>query len=165
MKDIVRHFEEISQANGWIYTYGTMSALNLKMNKPHAYDTDGNVILDESIYMLAEPTVRRYGMSTGGNSNLSTVSFTGAVMIVQQSKHGMPYFAEQNTDPALYEAQTSESKYAIHVEPLLNLVAGMIKYFVCQDLSIISWEVVDWIDYLDENRDGIMIRYVIQYEY
>lgn len=164
MKDVVRYFEDFALAKDWVYTYGTMSALNLKMNKEVDYTADEPVI-DDNIYMLAEPTVRRYGMSTGGNTNVSNVTFTGALMIVQQSNLADPYFAEMNTDPLLYEEQINNSKYVKHVEPRLNDMPDMIKHFVCNDLTVISWEVVDWIDYLDENRDGILIRYVLQYDF
>lgn len=165
MKDIVRHFESISKDKGFVYVYGTISSINLKMNLPTDQDGDGTDESENKIYMLAEPTRRSYNLSTGTNGRLSSIVYNGAVALVMKSTPATPYFSEQNTDPDKYDQDVADSKYSKHVEPILQMIPDIINYFICNSLTISFWEVVDWIDYTDENRDGILIRYTIQDEF
>lgn len=158
MKDLVRTFEDYADLKQWDYTYGTVQALNLKMDDPSEFDDDGKPKNPDKIYMLAEPTTRRYITNQSGNGKLLSVQFTGVFMMVQKSLLEMQYFREVTGD-------ASESKYTKHVEPLLELIPDMINNIVCSDLRVVNWEVVDWIDFLDAQQDGIMVRYTLQYDF
>lgn len=149
MKDIVRIFQEYAEAKGIIYTYGNIANLNLKIS-------EGSPEIDDKIYMLVEPTTRKFLFSNTGGSAMNTgVTFTGAFTILKTSDMDMPYFTEMENDE-------NDSKYVKNIEPLLGFVKDLADSLSCLDMDIEAFDCIDAVDFLDENRDGILVRYQLK---
>lgn len=146
MKDIVRIFEEISEAKDYAYHYGKKATLNL---------LDVNKMPDLSkIYFLHEITTRNTETSNNGLVVVATV-FEGKFFLVKHSKYGQHYFKEQGADQ-------SDSKYTTNIEPLLNEFNSMVTSLACQNLDVLQWSNIDVSDALDVNMDGLLCSYRIR---
>ena len=163
MKDIVRHFEELSQQKGWIYSYGTIQALNLKLSIPTP-DENGKDLDAGKIFFLAEQVIRRFNWNNTGNNAMLGTTYTGAIALCMKSDLSDTYFSELSVTGIDYQQETEDSKYTKHIEPLLQLVPVIGKYLTCADLEVVSMEIIDLIDYLDANRSGILIKYTVRYD-
>jgi len=153
-EDIVRVFQTWcnAQTPPIMYDYGDIYALNLFLNKAESEKEDPE---EKPVYFLQEQVVRNGIISSSGLVYEGEV-YDGAFSILKESSLDTAYFAERSETRS-----DEESRYTNNIEPLLPYAKSLAKFLLCNEYDIQFWSVVDNINFLDENRDGILCRFKI----
>ena len=141
MTDIVEVFEGYCESLNWKFSYGDAANINL-------LDSDG---LTDSIHFLLDPVTRLKIKSEYGGD--TSQSFTGRFMLLVNSDYDNVYHTQRDT-------LAEEGKYEKNIKPLLVYDLQKFEDLIdCSDYTINNWEVVDAVDVLDANLDGVIVTY------
>lgn len=168
MADIVDDFERYADSLGWKFSYGDRQNRNL-------LESDREEGL---VYMLLDPVTRGRAFSINGGEGNQT--FSGSFMLVVKSTIDQVYHNQQNsTEPDfLFSKRAKEldggfivasdcgfdvvqlGKYIENIKPLLNTEIRKLESLInCGDYAITNWSIIDVINALDVNTDGIIVTY------
>lgn len=140
--DIVRILQNLAESNQLEYHYGKKAALNL---------LDGSAEAGK-IYLLHEYTNRKSEYNSSGTKIIAT-NYEGKFFLVKQSNIDEQYFAERNA--------LLPGKYALSIEPLLNLFITLGNGMACTGAVVTQWDNIDVTDALDANMDGLLCSYKV----
>ncbi len=164
MADIVDVFEQHANTLNWRFSYGDKKNRNLLKS---------NLITDE-IYMILDPVTRLRGFSEFGGTG--TVGFTGQFLLVVKSTIDQVYHNQTSEQEfrrrielqggTIYNNSCKdvneyrEGKYTQNIQPLLNESLVELENLInCSDYQITNWSIIDVIDVLDVNCDGVLVTF------
>jgi hypothetical protein len=143
MIDFVKILSDYCTQNGWLFSYGNASNRNLLSS-----DTAAG-----QIYVLLDPVRRSVSSSEyGGDGNYT---FQGSFMMVVKSDRDQQYHNQK-------DQLSSTGKYEQNIKPLLDDADSFKKEVDCSNLDIGQWDIIDLVDVLDVNLDGILISYRVE---
>ena len=142
MIDLVGILEAHAATLGWDFSYGNKSNQNLLRS-----DT-----IAGKKYMLLDPVRRVKSKSEFGGTGIRT--FNGSFMLVVKSTLDTVYHNQK-------EQLASAGRYELNIKPLLTELVLLEDILDCSDYEIKSWEVIDVINQLDANLDGIIVTFSI----
>jgi len=163
MTDIVGVFNGYTDTLGWYFTYGNKSNQNLLQSD----------MINDAIYFLLDPVTRSDVPSRFGG--VAKTEFTGSFMLVVKSDLDNTY-DNTNTDEmfrvsvlgdgGVYEENVCNvtkktGKYELNIKPLLNKLELLKNIIECDNYNIDNWTIIDVIDALDVNMDGLIVTYKI----
>ena len=134
MTDLVGIFESYSDSLGWQFTYGNAANNNLLQT-----DLETN-----NIYFMLDPLTRVKNKSEYGG--LIDTTFSSSFMLIKMSDLDEVY----------------PNKYEKNIKPLLLLLESFEDLVDCSDYQIINWSVIDAIDVLDGNMDGVIVTFSLK---
>ena len=107
----------------------------------------------DRIYFLLDPIIRVPTFSEfGGRGN---ITFTGSFMLVVKSTIDNVYDNQKGQD-------ATDGKYQKNIKPLLEIELLKLEDSInCSDYQITGWSIVDAVNALDANMDGIIVTYGI----
>ena len=141
--DIYDVFKAHSTTIGWEFSYGNAANRNLLRS-----DTVVN-----RIYMLLDPITRLKAFSQYGGKG--PVTFTGSFMLVVKSNLDNVYDNQKNVAAV-------DGKYQKNIKPLLETEVEKLEDLInCSEYQITNWSIIDVINALDANTDGIIVTYGI----
>lgn len=144
MTDIVRKLEEFANSKGYVFEYGRKAVINL-------IDTGDNFTgLPNTIYFLLEyrkikPVKNVTKTATKG------VAYEGTFYLVKQSDLDQNFFSETGDQ--------ATGKYVVNIEPLLQGLTDLDRYFGCTEIEYSTTSADDVTDFLDMNADGLMVNF------
>lgn len=139
--DLYDEFTVHTQTLGWTFSYGNASNQNLLSSS----------LNDSEIYLLLDTITRVRLFSEFGGEGEQT--FSGSFMLLIKSNLDNVYDSQRNQDPA-------NGKYQKNIKPLLDVeIVKLEDEINCSQFEIKKWEIVDAIDVLDVNLDGIVVTY------
>ena len=139
MNDIVGVFNSYADSLDWNFTYGNKENQNLMQSDME----------DGLIYFLLDPVTRNVLTSPYGGRGAT--EFTGSFMLVVKS----------DLDNTYNGTSTKVGKYEKNINPLLTKLELIKDIIECDNYTIENWSVVDVINALDVNLDGIIVTYKI----
>jgi len=145
MSDFVQILEQHATTLGWGFSYGNAANRNL-------FRSDSIV---DKIYLLLDPVTRSHvGSSTGG---IGETTFSGSFMVVVKSNLDNNYHNQKGQDK-------TQGKYEKNILPLLTSLGSLKSLIDCSDYEILpgGWVVIDAINALDANMDGVIITYGVK---
>lgn len=142
MTDLVEILQSYSTQYGWTFSYGNASNRNL-------LSSDTTV---GRIYLLLDPVRRSVANSEYGG--LGDVTFSGNFMLVQKSDRDQQYHNQK-------DQLSSSGKYETNILPMLQLLNTFNEDVACDDLQVTQWDIIDLVDVLDVNLDGLLVTYTI----
>jgi len=143
MTDIVGIFETHCTALGWKFSYGNASNQNLLRSDK----------VDGEIYFLLDPVTRNIaGSEFGGDGE---VTFNSSFLLVVKSNLDNVYHNQKEVDK-------TTGKYEKNIKPLLTELATFKSLVDCSDYEVEEWSIVDAINALDVNTDGLLVTFKIK---
>ena len=139
--DLVTVLEDYCTSLGWGFSYGNKSNNNLLQD-----------LVAGKVYLILDPVRESEGISQFGGDGVST--FTGSFMLVVLSDLDNVYHTQ-------LDVPREQGKYVKNILPLkenLKVLKGLID---CSEMVRSNWSIVDAIDVLDENMDGVIVTYTI----
>lgn len=141
--DIYDKFLTDSTTLGWKFSYGNSANKNLLASDR----------VSGEIYMLLDPIVRLRTFSDNGGEGITT--FTGSFMLVVKSNLDQVYDNQKGQD-------VTNGKYQQNIKPLLETELVRLEDEInCSDYQITNWSIIDVVNALDVNTDGIIVTYGI----
>lgn len=135
MTDLKEIIEDHCTVLGWTYSYGNKSNQNLLSSN----------LASSEIYLLLDPIRRRKNFSEYGG--LIDIDFSGNLMLLVKSDLDKEY----------------DDKYESYIKPLITSSIEQLEDAInCSDYTIVSWELLDNINDLDANMDGLLVTYTIK---
>lgn len=166
MKDIVQVLEEFAKELGFTFSYGNKANQNLLTSD----------LVDDRIYMVLDPVRRLFASSEfGGDGN---VTYTSKFFLVVKSTIDQTYHFQ--TEGGIFATRMERlggttyvndcfggatlGKYTENILPLLTTAMVDLKDLIdcSDDYEITNWEVIDAINVMDINMDGIIITFTIK---
>lgn len=141
--DLVDVLEGYCNELDWVFSYGNSANNNLLMD-----------VKENKVYLILDPVRTTEGISANGGDGV--VNFSGSFMLIIKSNLDNVYHNQ-------LDVPRTEGKYVKNIQPLkehLNALKGLID---CSNLERANWSVIDAIDIFDENMDGIIITYSLNY--
>jgi len=133
MIDLVGKLQDYCADFDWMFSYGNKSNQNLLKS---------DRVVGRK-YLLLDPITRTKGKSENGGEGRLT--FSGQFILVVKS-----------TIDARYE-----KKYEDNIEPLLQELLKLENALDCSDYQIEDWQVIDIVNALDINTDGLLVTFKI----
>jgi len=143
MTDLVGILETHAATLGWSFSYGNKANQNLLRS---------NLTLTDK-YMLLDPITRVKSKSEFGGTG--EVTFSGSFMLVVKSNLDNVYHNQK-------EVVATSGKYKSNIEPLLTQVELLENLLDCSQYEITGWSIIDVINQLDANLDGIIVTFSIK---
>ena len=167
MSDIVEVFEKHASSYNWQFSYGNKYNQNLLQSD----------LAIGRIYMILDPVVRLRSFSQYGGSGNQT--FTGSFLLVVKSTIDQVYHNQTNEDTfhnrvisqggtIIENACATDSdyvagKYIENIKPLLNTeIVKLEDDLNCSKYEITNWSIIDVVNALDANTDGILVTYGVK---
>ena len=139
--DLVEVLEQQATTLGWTFSYGNKANQNLM---------ESDLVADR-IYLLLDPVRRLRAFSEFGGTGTST--FTGSFLLLVKSTIDQEYYEGQGTEAG---------KYKENIKPLLQTEIPKLEDVLnCDAYQINEWSIVDVVDILDFNADGIIVTFNI----
>ena len=132
--DLSNHLENYATSKGWGYEYARRDYQNLIDATDFVADAIEGYGIGETM-MIVDPIVR------GGETD--NITYKGSLMILTKSDLDDDY-------------SSRKTKY---IDPLLEIAFNEMKHPLQCNFDINKWEVIELINMLDWNADGIMITY------
>ena len=142
MTDLVGILETHSTSLDWKFSYGNKSNQNLLRSD----------LLTGKKYFLLDPIKRVKTKSEFGGTGI--ITFSGSFMLLVKSNLDMVYHNQKDVAP-------SSGRYESNIEPLLTQLETFEDILDCSTYEIKSWEIIDVINQLDANLDGIIVTFSI----
>ena len=166
MSDIVEVFENYANSYGWRFSYGNKYNQNLLQSD----------LTIGKIYMILDPVTRVRAHSQFGGIGEQT--FTGSFLLVVKSTIDQVYHNQTNEDdfynraigdggtiienPCL-ETTVVLGKYIENIKPLLkNEITKLENDLDCSDFEITNWRIIDVVNAMDINVDGILVTFGVK---
>lgn len=143
MEDLVSVLETYCDNLGWSFTYGNKANNNLLRSDKEC----------DKVYLLLDPITRDKAKSEYGGTG--EVSFSGSFLLVVKSTLDNNYHNQKGQDK-------ETGKYKKNIEPLLIQLELLENVIDCSQYEIESWSIVDAINALDVNMDGIVVTFKIK---
>lgn len=143
MTDFVGVLETYATGLGWYFSYGNAANRNLL-----ASDTVAG-----RIYCLLDPVTR--SIASSDNGGIGEITYSGSFMLVVKSNLDNNYHNQKGQDKAT-------GKYESNILPLLTSLNSLKGLIDCSDYQVLSWSIVDVINAMDANTDGIIITYSVK---
>ena len=141
--DIYDKFKTDAEGLGFKFSYGNAANKNLLAS---------DRVADE-IYMLLDPIVRLRAFSDNGGEGITT--FTGSFMLVVKSNLDQVYDNQKGQT-------VTDGKYQKNIKPLLETELVRLEDSInCSDYQITNWSIIDVVNALDANTDGVIVNYGI----
>lgn len=140
---IVNIFKDYATTNNWSFGHGFVYDLNQK----------GNETIKETLLFLYEMDWLPTKDNRTGNNEFKTVS--GTYFIGMKSSMALNYFEQENG------VKGSEYKHDKYFVPLFNANKSMVSSINC-DNDITIQSMVQYVNYLDHNLDGYMVKFTLE---
>lgn len=140
MTDLVGVLEDYAVGLGWLFSYGNADNNNLLKSDRIA----------DQIYLLLDPVTRVKAKSEYGGTG--EIAFNGQFLLVVKSNLDNNYHNQKGQDK-------TTGKYEKNIKPLLDSLEFLENIIDCSDYQIQTWSVVDIINALDANTDGVIVTY------
>lgn len=146
MSDIVEVFETYADSYGWQFSYGNKYNQNLLQSD----------LVGGRVYMILDPVTRVRAHSQYGGTGDST--FTGSFLLVVKSTIDQVYHNQQNDF-----VPPVEGKYNQNIKPLLTTeIIKLENELDCSAYEITNWSIIDVVNALDINVDGILVTFGVK---
>lgn len=143
MTDFVGVLETHAEGLGWIFSYGNKANLNL--------------LASDSVsgrkYLLLDPISRNKAKTAQGGDG--GVTFSGTFLLLVKSDLDNVYHDQKG------QAQ-SEGRYEKNIKPLLTELESLEDLIDCSEYEITSWQILDAINALDVNLDGVIVTFTVK---
>ena len=163
MSDIVQVFESYASSYGWRFSYGNKYNQNLLQSD----------LVEGRIYMILDPVTRvRSHSEFGGRGEQA---FTGSFLLVVKSTIDQVYHGQTIQDAfynrvtsiggTVYESDCADikvvlGKYTENIKPLLEVdILKLEDDLDCSDYEITNWSIIDVVNVMDINVDGILVTF------
>jgi len=140
MNDIVPIFETQATTKGWKFSYGNSANNNLLASDQ----------ITDQIYLLLDPVTRNPIPSEFGG--VSGYTFSGQFMLLVKSSLDNVYHNQKDQPKA-------QGRYEKNIAPLLDEAMSLHSVFGCTDYEITKWSMIDAINVLDANHDGVVVTF------
>jgi len=141
MTDIVGIFRTHCTTLGWEFSYGNKSNLNLLKSDKAA----------DKIYFLLDPVARTGEGSEYGSDGETT--FNTEFLLVKKSNFDNVYDNQKGVDKA-------DGKYEKNIKSMFEDEFFKFKKLIeCSDYQTVNWKVIDAVNALDANTDGVLVTY------
>ena len=146
MIDIQEQFQTFSATLGWVFSYGNETNQNLLM--ADEFEDNIYLLLDTVKESEAEPS------EFGGDGE---ITYTGNFMLMIQSDFDNVYHNQNDADE-------NKSRYIKNIKPLKRVELPKLKNLIdCSDMKRELWEVVEVINMMDANLDGVVVTFSIKH--
>ena len=142
MTALVEILQSYATTYGWYFSYGNASNRNL-------LSSDTTV---GKIYLLLDPVRRSIANSEFGG--LGEATYSGSFMLLIKSDRDQQYHNQK-------DQLASTGKYEKNIKPMLDLLNTFNEDIACDDLQVNTWDIIDLVDVLDVNMDGLLVTYSI----
>ena len=144
MVDLVDIFRGYTEGLGWFFSYGNSANRNLIVS---------DLTIDKK-YFLLDTIIRSKSNSEFGGTG--EVTFSGSFMLVVKSDFKNVYDNQKQQDRI-------KGKYTKNIKPLLETDLVLFEDLInCSEYEITSWSIVDAVNVLDVNMDGIVITFTVK---
>lgn len=143
MEDLVGVLETYCDSLGWSFSYGNKANNNLLVSDK----------VEGKVYLLLDPITRIKSKSEYGGTG--EIAFTGSFLLVVKSNLDNNYHNQKGQDK-------TTGKYEKNIKPLLVNLELLENVIDCSQYEIESWSIVDAINALDVNMDGIIVTFRIK---
>ena len=144
MTDIVRHFKAYANSKEYLFEYGRQAVINL-------IDTGENFTgLPNTIYFLLEYRKIK-PVKNVTKTAIKGIAYDGTFYLVKQSDLDQNFFSETGEE--------QDGKYSTNIEPFINALSEIDKYFGCTEIEYSTTSADDVTDFLDMNADGLMVNF------
>ena len=141
MTDLVDIFETWVESLGWVFSYGNASNNNLLVS---------DKVVGE-IYLLLSTVNRKPIPSEFGG--ISSLQFSGSFMLLVKSNLDNVYHNQKGV-------AKEDGKYKKNIQPLIETDLMLLFDLIgCTDYEITNWEILDTVNVLDANHDGVVVTY------
>jgi hypothetical protein len=134
MIDLVGILQTYAEGLDWFFSYGNKANQNLLVSDRE----------EDKIYFLLDPITRDKTKSQYGGDG--EVTFSGQFLLAVKSNLDMVY----------------PQRYQENIKPLLSNLESLEDLIDCSDYEITQWSVIDVINQLDVNTDGLVITFKIK---
>lgn len=142
--DIIDWIEQAVETLGWVFSYGNKANQNLLMSD----------MVDDRKYFLLDPVRTTEGVSEMGGDGEQT--FSGSFMLLVKSDLDNVYHNQSELQ------DKNDGKYNKNIKPLKTELKAFKDVVDCSDYTRESWEIVDIVDALDINADGLLVTFTLK---
>ena len=143
MTDFVEILEDHATTLGFEFSYGNRANINL-------FRSDS---IADKVYLLMDTVLRKHaGSEFGGDGE---VTFSGNFMLVVKSNLDNNYHNQKGQDK-------TTGKYEKNIKPLLASTDTLKGWIDCSAYEVLNWVVIDAINALDANMDGVVVTYSVK---
>jgi len=163
MSDFVKDLESYAVKHSIRFSYGNRANQNLLRSD----------LTPERTYLLLDPITRLKNFSEfGGAGNLA---YSGQFLLVVKSTIDKTYYNQdagerfENTTEAMdggfvvnnsCETPFGKGKYDAYIYPILTNALTLLEEEInCTDYQINNWQILDAINVLDVNLDGVLVTF------
>lgn len=144
MTDLVDIFRGYAEGLGWLFSYGNSANRNLIVS---------NLIVEQKYFLLDTITRSKSNSEFGGTGE---ITFSGSFMLVVKSDLDNVYDNQKQQDRI-------KGKYTKNIKPLLETDLVLFENLVnCSQYEITSWSIVDAVNALDLNTDGVVVTFTVK---
>ena len=146
MIDLVNIWRTQVKSMGWKFSYGNEANINL-LGDEDAFEAD-------KLYFLLDTIKRDPEFSEFGGTG--EVEFSGNFMLVIKSDLDNIYDNQKEVD-------YTEGRYEKNIRPIIETDLVLFQDYVnCSDYEITSWSILDGINLLDINLDGVIVTFTVK---
>ena len=133
MSDLVEILQSYCLSLEWFFSYGNKSNQNLISSDR----------VEGRVYFMLDPITRAKTFSEFGGEGIK--SFSGQFMLLVKSDFDDTY----------------SNRYTNNIKPLLTTLESLEALINCSSYNITTWNIIDAINELDVNTDGIIVTFKI----
>ena len=144
MTDLVDIFRGYAEGLGWLFSYGNSANINLIRS---------DLTAGQKYFLLDTITRVKTKSEFGGTGE---VTFNGSFMLVVKSNLDNVYDNQKGQDK-------TDGKYQKNIKPLIETDLVLFEDLIdCSDYEITSWSMIDGINLLDVNMDGVIVTFTVK---
>lgn len=150
----VEFLRTLAESLGYVFHYGRHDYQNLFETDPDGEEIDPNV------YFMLDPIKRIPVLSASTSLRTSKTRYVGKFLLISKSD------LDEEYDAQTQRRSVDDGKWRKNISPKVEAALGtLLDRITCtEDQTINKWEVLDVINMLDENMDGVLIDFEITYE-
>lgn len=142
MTDLVEIIENHCTNLNWYFSYGNKSNQNLLQSDR----------VEGQVYLLLDPITREKAKGEYGGSGV--ITFSGQFLLVVKSNLDNVYHNQKGVEKI-------NGKYEQNIKPLLTSLELLEDEIDCSNYNIDSWQIIDVVNALDVNTDGLLVTFKI----
>ncbi len=144
MIDLVNIWRTQVESMGWKFSYGNAANRNLLST---GFEAD-------KLYFLLDTITRNKDFGEFGGTG--DVEFSGNFMLAKKSDFDNVYDNQKEVD-------YTDGKYEKNIRPIVETDLVLFEDYVnCSDYEITAWSILDGINLLDENLDGVIVTFTVK---
>ncbi len=144
MIDLVNIWRTQVESLDWYFSYGNVANRNLLSNG----------LESDKLYFLLDTITRDKDFGEFGGTG--DVEFSGNFMLAKKSDFDNVYDNQKEVD-------YTDGKYEKNIRSIIETDLVLFEDYVnCSDYEITAWSILDEINALDENLDGVIVTFIVK---